>query len=150
MLSNHSDILQWTERMLTLKYISMGYGYACVEKSKSDHGKVMLNSPRELKRTRSNDTKGTPVNTAEQRLSYQGTQSSVESITIEIQDTPAVYFTFKYTWIFIYMTEGQKKRYYAKVCVLSSPLLNQQHGYFFFQVEVAIRRVRLSVLDCLK
>lgn len=52
--------------------------------------------------------KGTPVNTAEQRFSYQGTQSSVESITIEIQNTPAVYFTFKYTWIFIYMTEGQK------------------------------------------
>lgn len=61
-----------------------------------------------MKRTRS--TKGTPVNTAEQRLSYQGTQSSVESITIEIQDTPAVYFTFKYTWILIYMTEGQKKK----------------------------------------
>lgn len=34
------------------------------------------------KRTRSDDTKGTPVNTAEQQLGYQGTQSSVESITI--------------------------------------------------------------------
>lgn len=31
--SNHSDILQWIEKLFTLKYISMGYGYACVEKS---------------------------------------------------------------------------------------------------------------------
>lgn len=54
--------------------------------------------------------KGTPINTAEQQLGYQGTQSSVESITILIQDTPAVYFTFKYTRIFIYMIEGQKQR----------------------------------------
>lgn len=104
-----------------------------------------------MKRTRS--TKGTPVNTAEQRLSYQGTQSSVESITIEIQDTPAVYFTFKYTWILIYMTEGQKKekkkRYYAKICVLSSPPSHQCLPWVF-QVGVAIRRVRLSLLDCSK
>lgn len=39
-------------------------------------------------------------------LSCQGTQSSVESITTEIQDTPAVYFTFKYTRIFTDVTEG--------------------------------------------
>lgn len=89
-----------------------------------------------MKRTETQ--KGTPVNTAEQQLSYQGTQSSVESITIEIQDTPAVYFTFKYTRIFIYMTEGQKRQY-AKVCVLSSPQLDELFIYFFLlKVEVAI------------
>lgn len=87
-----------------------------------------------MKRTRS--TKGTPVNTAEQRLSYQGTQSSVESITIEIQDTPAVYFTFKYTWILIYMTEGQKKREKKNdimqrfVCSLHHHHINVYHGFF--------------------
>lgn len=30
---NHSDILQWIEKMLTVKYINMGYGYACAEKN---------------------------------------------------------------------------------------------------------------------
>lgn len=79
------------------------------------------------KRARSDNTRGTPVNTAEQQLGYQGTQSSVESITISIQDTPAVYFTFKYTWIFIYMTGEQK---HGKICVLCSPL-NQNFPRFF-------------------
>lgn len=33
MLSTHSDILQWiSEETMFKKYISMGYGYACVEK----------------------------------------------------------------------------------------------------------------------
>ncbi|KAF6735032.1 hypothetical protein FQA47_002622 [Oryzias melastigma] len=51
-------------------------------------------------------------------ISYQGTQSSVESITIEIQDTPAVYFTFKYTWITIYRTEGNRKILCKDLCAL--------------------------------
>lgn len=112
----------------------------------------MLKQSKRIKRTRSSDTKGTPVNTAEQRLSYQGTQSSVESITIEIQDTPAVYFTFKYTWIFIYMTEGQKKKttiLCKDLCALFTTITSM-FNMGFFQVGVAIRRVRLRILDCSK
>lgn len=45
------------------------------------------------------------------------------------------------------MTEGQNL-YCVKICVPSSPPLNSMFHMFFFHVYVAIRRVRLSILDC--
>lgn len=47
------------------------------------------------------------------------------------------------------MTEGQNP-YCVKICVLSSPTLNSCFHFFPPNVYVGFRRVRLSILDCLK